>query len=65
MFFYTLLPVACVGVTLGRPPTWRSNAFPGTVFLQNKRARASNARPYNALFQNAKRDAAFAASLCL
>ena len=38
--------IACVGATIGRPPTCRSNAFSGTVFLQGKRARASNARPY-------------------
>ena len=37
--------IACVGVTIGRPPTYRRNAFSGTVFLQSKRARASNARP--------------------
>ena len=39
-------PVACVGATIGRPPTYRRNAFSGTVVLQGKRARASNARPY-------------------
>ena len=38
--------IACVGATIGRPPTCRRNAFSGTVFLQGKRARASNARPY-------------------
>ena len=38
--------IACVGATIGRPPTYRRNAFSGTVFLQGKRARASNARPY-------------------
>ena len=38
--------IACVGATIGRPPTYRRNAFSGTVFLQSKRARASNARPY-------------------
>ncbi len=29
MFF----PVACVGATIGRPSTYRRNAFSGTVFL--------------------------------
>jgi hypothetical protein len=38
--------IAYVGAAMGRPPTYRSNAFSGTVFLQGKRARASNARPY-------------------
>ena len=38
--------IACVGATIGRPPTYRRSAFSGTVFLQGKRARASNARPY-------------------
>ena len=38
--------IACVGATIGRPPTYRRNAFSGTAFLQGKRARASNARPY-------------------
>ena len=38
--------MGCVGATIGRPPTWRSIAFSGVVFLQGKRARASNARPY-------------------
>ena len=38
--------IACVGATIGRPPTYRSNAFFGLVCLQGKRARASNARPY-------------------
>ena len=38
--------ITCVGATIGRPPTYRCNAFSGTVFLQGKRARASNARPY-------------------
>ena len=31
---------------MGRPSTYRSNAFSGKVFLQGKRAWASNARPY-------------------
>ena len=35
-----------VGATIGRPPTWRSNAFSGYVFFTGKRARESNARPY-------------------
>ena len=38
--------IACVGATIGRPSTYRGNTFSGTVFLQGKRARASNARPY-------------------
>ena len=38
--------IACVGATIGRPSTYRSNAFSGIVFLQGKRVRASNARPY-------------------
>ena len=29
----TFLPVECVGAAIGRPPTYRSNAFSGTVFL--------------------------------
>ena len=35
-------PIACVGATIGRPPTYRSNAFSGIVFLQgaNGRGRA-------------------------
>ena len=41
--------VACVGATIGRPPTYRSNTFSGMVFLQGKRARASNARPYKSV----------------
>ncbi len=41
-----VLLIACVGATIGRPPTYRSNAFSGMVFLQGKLARASNARPY-------------------
>ena len=39
-------PIACVGATIGRPSTYRSNAFSGKAFLQGKRARASDARPY-------------------
>ena len=39
-------PIACVGATIGRPSTYRSNAFSGTVCLQGKQVRASNARPY-------------------
>jgi hypothetical protein len=38
--------IAYVGATIGRPPTYRSNAFFRVVCLQGKRARASNARPY-------------------
>ena len=38
--------IACVGATIGRPSTYRGNTFSGTVFIQGKRARASNARPY-------------------
>ena len=38
--------IACVGATIGRPSTYRGNIFSGTVFLQGKRARVSNARPY-------------------
>ena len=38
--------IACVGATIGRLSTYRGNTFSGTVFLQGKRARASNARPY-------------------
>ena len=41
--------VACVGATIGRPPAYRRNAFSGMVFLQGKRARASNARPYKSV----------------
>ena len=26
--------IACVGATIGRPPTYRSNAFSGTVFCK-------------------------------
>ena len=37
--------MAYVGATIGRPPTYRSNAFFRVVCLQGKRARASNARP--------------------
>ena len=29
----TFFPVACVGATIGRPSTYRRNAFSGTVFL--------------------------------
>ena len=25
-------PIECVGATIGRPPTWRSDAFPGRLF---------------------------------
>ena len=42
----TFFPVACVGATIGRPSAYRRSTFFGTVFLQGKRARASNARPY-------------------
>ena len=38
--------LAYVGATIGRPSTYRSNAFSGKAFLQGKRARASDARPY-------------------
>ena len=38
--------IACVGATMGRPLAYRRNAISGTVFIQGKRARASNARPY-------------------
>lgn len=38
--------IACVEATIGRLSTYRGNTFSGTVFLQGKRARASNARPY-------------------
>jgi hypothetical protein len=30
----TFLPVECVGATIGRPPAWRSSAFPGKAFSQ-------------------------------
>ena len=39
-------PIEYVRATIGRPPTWRSNAFSGQVFFTGKRARTSNARPY-------------------
>ena len=39
-------PIESVGATIGRPPTWRSNAFSGKGFFTDKRAGASNARPY-------------------
>ena len=39
-------PIEGVGATIGRPPTWRSNAFSGKAFFADKRAGASNARPY-------------------
>ncbi len=32
--------------TIGHPPTWRSNAFPGKFFSQANGHRASNARPW-------------------
>ena len=35
-----------LGATIGRPSAYRSNAFSGTVCLQGKQVRASNARPY-------------------
>ena len=38
--------IACVGATMGRPLAYRRNAISGTVFIQGKRARAGNARPY-------------------
>lgn len=37
---------------MGRPSTYRSNAFSGKVFLQGKRTRASNARPYKSFFDS-------------
>ena len=43
------LSIERVGATIGRPPTWRCIAFSGAAFLQDKRARASNARPYKSL----------------
>ena len=41
--------IACVGATIGRPSAYRRNAIFGTVFIQGKRARASNARPYKSV----------------
>ena len=41
--------IACVGATMGRPSGYRRNAISGTVFIQGKRARASNARPYKSV----------------
>ena len=41
--------IACVGATMGRPSAYRRNAISGTVFIQGKRARASNARPYKSV----------------
>ena len=41
--------IACVGATMGRPSVYRRNAISGTVFIQGKRARASNARPYKSV----------------
>ena len=41
--------IACVGATIGRPSAYRRNAISGTVFIQGKRARASNARPYKSV----------------
>ena len=41
--------ITCVGATMGRPSAYRRNAISGTVFLQGKRARASNARPYKSV----------------
>ena len=35
-----------VGATIGRPPTWRNHALSGKAFFADKRAGASNARPY-------------------
>ena len=34
---------------MGRPSAYRRNAISGTVFIQGKRARASNARPYKSV----------------
>ena len=44
-------PIESVGAPIGRPPTWRSNAFSGKGFFTDKRARASNARPYKSFWQ--------------
>ena len=41
--------IACVGATMGRPSAYRRNAISGTVFIQGKRARASNARSYKSI----------------
>ena len=41
--------ITCVGATMGRPSAYRRNAISGTVFIQGKRARASNARPYKSV----------------
>ena len=46
-------PIECVGATIGRPQTWRSNAFP-KIFFTDKQARASNARPYKSFFDSLK-----------
>ena len=42
--------MGCVGVTIGRLPTWRSIAFSAVVFLQGKRAGASDARPCKSFY---------------
>ena len=52
-------PIECVGATIGRPPTWRSNAFSGDVISQtNGHGRAMPAQQeffYNLKYTSSSR----------
>ena len=47
-------PIECVGATIGRPLNWAQQRVFRENFFKDKRARASNARPYKSYFDSLK-----------